>query len=360
MMENNPYKRLAARLDALPNGFPPTEEGIELRLLAKLFTPEEAALAAHLRLTLETPAQIAERMGDDAKLLRKRLKAMTRRGLIKAGRAEGGLGYGLLPFVVGIYEMQINTIDAELAELFERYYQQAFGQTAAVQPPVHRVIPIRESVQVDMEVHPIESVSDIVASAQAWGVMDCICRKQKALIGEPCEHPLDVCMIFSQTPGAFDNTPGVQPLTYEGALDTLRRAAEAGLVHTVSNTQRDIGYICNCCTCSCGILRGMAELGLANVVARSAFVNQVDEDLCIGCGTCVDRCQFSALKLNEGVVYVDTLRCVGCGVCVPSCPEGALHMVRRPEEVSPAPPRTEADWLEERAAARDLDLNSVL
>ena len=41
-MIDTPYQRLAERLDALPNGFPPTADGVELRLLAKLFTPEEA------------------------------------------------------------------------------------------------------------------------------------------------------------------------------------------------------------------------------------------------------------------------------------------------------------------------------
>jgi electron transport complex protein RnfB len=56
-------------------------------------------------------------------------------------------------------------------------------------------------------------------------------------------------------------------------MGTLRRAAEAGLVHSVSNSVEGTYYICNCCTCSCGILRGMAELGIANVVASSAFVN---------------------------------------------------------------------------------------
>jgi len=53
------YARLAARLDELPNGFPPAPDGSHLRLLAKLYTPDEAALAAQLRLTLETPADIA-------------------------------------------------------------------------------------------------------------------------------------------------------------------------------------------------------------------------------------------------------------------------------------------------------------
>jgi len=39
------YKKLALYLDDLPAGFPPTEEGVELRLLQALFTPEEAQLA---------------------------------------------------------------------------------------------------------------------------------------------------------------------------------------------------------------------------------------------------------------------------------------------------------------------------
>jgi hypothetical protein len=60
-LSDSPYQRLAARLDELPNGFPPTDDGGEPRLLAKLFMPDEAARAAQLRLTLETPVEIAAR-----------------------------------------------------------------------------------------------------------------------------------------------------------------------------------------------------------------------------------------------------------------------------------------------------------
>ena len=358
-MSENPYKLLAERLDALPNGFPPTEDGAELRLLAKLFSEEEAALAAQLRLTLETPAQIADRIGGDSKTLRKQLKNMARRGLIAAGRAEGGLGYGLLPFAVGIYEMQFHTIDAELAQLFEDYYQRAFGQAVTMQPALTRVIPVGESVPMDVEVQPFESATAIVSSARAWGVVDCICRTQQALIGNPCEHPLDVCMLLNETPGVFERSSTVRSLTREEALATLRRAADAGLVHSVSNNQQGLWFICNCCTCSCAVLRGMADLGIANIIARSAFVNQVNEDLCVACGLCVDRCQFEALSL-EDVVRVDEIRCVGCGVCVPACPEEALSLVRRPPEQVLPPPVTETEWRQARAAARGLDLHKVL
>ncbi len=359
-MNTEAYKRLAARLDALPNGFPPTENGAELRLLAKLFSPEEADLAAQLRLTLETPEQIAARLGQDVQVIQPLLKQMARQGLIRAGRSESGLGYGLLPFVVGIYEYQIGRMDAELAQLFEDYYRQTFGQALSIQPAFHRVIPVGESVRQGIEVQPFESASEILMSAQAWGVLDCICRVQKSLIGDPCEHPVDTCLAMSERPGAFDHSPVVRALTQEKAMETLQRAAEAGLVHSVSNNQKGTWYICNCCTCSCGILRGMAELGIANVVARSAFVNQVDAELCLGCEDCLQACQFGALALEADLMQVDQVRCVGCGVCVPTCPENALSLVRRPEKEILPVPETDFNWMQARAAARGQDLSIVL
>lgn len=356
-MDDTPYRALAARLDELPNGFPATDDGAELSLLAKLFTPAEAALAARLRLTLETPAEIAARVGGDPAALRTQLKEMAKRGLITAGRAPtGGLGFGVMPFVVGIYEMQAGRIDGELARLFEAYYQRSFRRSLTQQPPVHRVIPVAQTVRSDMAVHPYESATEIITGAKAWAVTDCICRKQQALLGEPCEHPVDVCMVFSETPGAFDRMTGMRALTQDEALATLRRAAEAGLVHSVSNNQQGLWYLCNCCTCACGILRGLAELGMANVIATSAFLCAVDEERCIACGKCTERCSFAALTVDL-TAQVDAVRCAGCGVCVLACPQEALSLLRRPEAEILAPPPTEDDWRAARAAARGRDLD---
>jgi ferredoxin len=357
-MNQSAYQHLAHRLDELPNGFPSTPDGAEIKMLAHLYTPEEAELVANLRLTLETPAQVAERTGGDPAEIRNSLKSMARRGLISAGRMEEGLGYGLMPFVVGIYEMQVATLDAEMACLFEDYYRQAFGAILAVQPPVHRVIPVMESVKSDIAIQPYESAAEIVRSAKAWGVLDCVCRKQKALIGEACEHPIDICMAFSNQPGVFDQSQVVRAMTEAEALQTLERAAKAGLVHSVSNSLHGLGYICNCCTCSCGVLRGIAEMGILNAVAYSPFINTVDEDRCNGCETCLEGCQFNALHL-EMVMTVDALHCVGCGVCVPLCPEDALSLVRRPESDLRPIPLDENDWRQQRAMARGLDLSKV-
>ena len=53
------YQKLAKHLDSLPGGYPPTKDGVELKILRKLFTPEQAALALHCTLIPEEARVIA-------------------------------------------------------------------------------------------------------------------------------------------------------------------------------------------------------------------------------------------------------------------------------------------------------------
>ncbi len=353
-MTTDPYKRLAEHLDALPNGFPATEDGRELRILRKLFAPDEAVLAAELTSELQTADEVAGHAGGESAGARDKLKSMARRGLIGVGRDDGRLGFKLLPFVVGFYEMQNQTMDAEFAHLFEDYFMGGFGGLLGIEPHIHRVVPAHKTVDTSIEVQPYESVKQIVYSMQSWGVQDCVCRKQQSLIGHPCHHPVEVCLAMDPHPGTFDDIPGFRALTRDEAMAVLHRCSEAGLVHTVTNSMEGTSYICNCCTCGCGILRGMADLGLANVVASSPFINEVQPELCDGCELCLSTCQFDALTMNEALAQVDEERCIGCGVCVINCARDALVLVRRPaEEVKPIP-RTPVEWGQQRLAARGL------
>jgi Na+-translocating ferredoxin:NAD+ oxidoreductase subunit B len=322
-----------------------------LRLLAKLFSPDEALLASQLQVEVETAPEIAERVRGDPKAVSETLKGLARRGLITCRKTEKGLGFALMPFVVGFYENQNENMDVELAQLFENYYRKAADRLLALHPQVHRIMPVNETIRNDMEIRPYESAVSILDRAQAWGVVDCICRKQKAMIGEACQHPIDVCMVLSPVPAVFDQSSVVHALSKEEAQKTLKRAAEAGLVHSVSNSRENVWYICNCCTCSCGILRGMKEMGLSNVVARSAFVNFVNEELCIGCENCATACQFDAITYAT-FAKIDPNRCVGCGVCVVVCTESALSLIRRPENEVETPPVDEQTWRFERIKER--------
>ncbi|NIO42660.1 MAG: hypothetical protein GTO41_22450, partial [Burkholderiales bacterium] len=97
------------------------------------------------------------------------LKGMVRKGLIRAKKREGQLTFGLMPFVVGIYEEQLTRIDAELAALFEQYYQETRAGITHATPSIHRVIPVEKAVAFDVEIFPYEQACEMLEEARSWG-----------------------------------------------------------------------------------------------------------------------------------------------------------------------------------------------
>jgi len=350
---DNAYRALADRLDQIPNGFPRTESGIELKLLAKLFTTEEAYLASIMNLEHQTIRVIANNSKLEELKVKPLLIGMVKKGLIDLKKQEGvGLVFGLIPFVVGFYERQNAKIDKEFAELFEEYYHESFHHIMAMEPSVHRIIPIEKTIPVNIDVMPYEKASTYIDKANSWGVLNCICRVQKKLIGKGCNHPVENCLVFSTNPGAFDRRDDIRSITREEALDILAEADREGLVHSTSNNRDEVTYICNCCTCSCGVLRGIVEYGTKNSIARSDFYAIVDETLCSGCEICIDRCQFKALSMYNGISSVDISNCYGCGLCVSACPDEAITLMQKsPEELDP-PTATEEEWRKKREKER--------
>ncbi|MDY6065381.1 MAG: RnfABCDGE type electron transport complex subunit B [Finegoldia sp.] len=49
-------------------------------------------------------------------------------------------------------------------------------------------------------------------------------------------------------------------------------------------------------------------------------------DGCLGCGTCVDYCEFDALHIVNGVAKVDEDKCVACKKCIKVCPRHIIRM----------------------------------
>jgi len=343
------YKKMAGKLDTMPHSYPATESGIEIRLLEKIFTPEEALLGAEMFYTKEPASAIAARANVTEKEARRTLKNMVRKKMILFSKGESALVFGLMPFVVGFYEELLPRMNEEIAELFEQYFQETQGGITGKGLSVHRVIPIQESIDFEIEVHPYEKASNLIENAQAWGVRDCICRVQKALIGDPCGHPVENCLVFAPVEGYFENSEVDRSITKDEALQILRDSEEAGLVHTTGNYQNRNSYICNCCTCSCGILRAVAEFNNSAAIAKSDFLVVVDDGLCVACGDCVEHCQFDALNVDGVVCEVDPRNCVGCGLCVPACPEEALVLHRREVGEVSLPPATLKNWGVERS-----------
>ena len=109
----------------------------------------------------------------------------------------------------------------------------------------------------------------------------------------------------------------------------------------MSNVASGIGYVCNCCGCCCGILRGITHLKRPTAVATSAYIVDFDQDECADCDACLDRCQVKAIVRTDEGVRVDLDRCIGCGVCNLVCPTDALKMKKRPN-----PPVVPKNWRE--------------
>ncbi|MCX6138222.1 MAG: 4Fe-4S binding protein [Ignavibacteriales bacterium] len=352
-MSGEVYRKLAQFLDKLPNRFPATSSGVELRMLAKLFAPEEAALALVMGLSPESFQAIAEHAGCDPKETRDSLKRMAAKGLIDLKKGEGEFLYALRPFVVGFYESQLPRMDTEMAVLFEQYYHETKGGVLRSTPALHRVIPVEKAIPVKINIHPYERATEMIEHAQSWGVRECICRKQQHLLGKDCHHPLETCIVLGPVKNAFDRSKVDRAISKEEALQILQQTEEAGLVHSSGNYRDGHDYICNCCTCCCGIMRGIAEYGIVSAIAHSDFHIAVDEDLCNACEACLSRCQFNALSIPESVIAADLRRCVGCGLCVLVCPTDALHMERRPSDESSIPPADIAEWRAQRVVGRE-------
>ena len=50
---------------------------------------------------------------------------------------------------------------------------------------------------------------------------------------------------------------------------------------------------------------------------------------CLGCGDCVEACQFGALSMNPatGLPVVDEQKCTACGACVKACPKLVIELL---------------------------------
>ncbi len=350
-MSEDVYDRLASALDALPNAFPRTPGGSELQILRRIYSPDEAFVAAHLGRQAEPLGLVAARLGRPEKEVAAQLKAMAKKGQLwpDFDRASGERRYRLAPFVVGVYEASLELLDHEFAHLVERYF--AEGGAAgimAVGPALHRALPAAGAV--GEWVLPYDDIVRLIEQARTFRVEDCICRVEQAHVGNECRFPVHDCLRFF----SGKRPPHPDDITKAEALAIVAEAERLGLVHAVSNNIADVFYVCNCCGCCCALLRAVNEWGFANAVARASYRVVVDAEACSGCGICAERCQVKAVGVPDGLAVVDESRCLGCGACVTGCTTGALRLERLPGAETMRPPADFAAWEEERLRQRAL------
>ncbi len=337
-------------------------------LLKSLFTEEEARLAVNLSpMAPEPPGTLAGRLGLDPARVARMLDDMADKGLIYSSTRDGEKWYKLIQLVPGIFELQfmkgeVTERAKELARAFDAYFHAQAPKEDSKSPfsedAIHmaRVIPIEQTLMPTMNVFPFEVASKYIEDNHPITVSICYCRHEKRLLDRGCKYPDEVCLQLGPFAEFVKERGFGREVDKQEALEILKKSAEAGLIHTSSNTMERIDFICNCCTCCCGILQGAYRFGDPVRSVSSNYEAVVDGDACTGCGECVDRCQMDAVTLEGDVAQIKLDRCIGCGVCVYHCPAEAMTLVSRPDFVEP--PQSFKELIKRQAAAKMKSMSS--
>ena len=340
------YRELQKHLDNMPIGYPPTESGVEVRLLKHVFTPEQAKLATKLSFLPEVLKKVYRRVkknGISSEELEKKLDEMYFEGLIHRAKMKNNQGveetfYFNAPLVIGIFEFQLNKLTKEFAKDFEQYAEEAFGyELNKTKIPQLRTVPINKSITPEMAIATYDDLKNFIETTEdVIGVQECICRQKKNLEGESCKKVKtnEVCFSFGFAAKSYQEKGLNRLLSKDEALDIVRMAEKKGLVLQPSNSQVPI-LMCMCCGCCCEDLYNKKRMGVPADFFATNFYAQVDRELCNGCGTCERRCQMEAVSLIDEKSVVDLDRCIGCGVCVPTCPEKAISLKKKDDQTVP-------------------------
>jgi len=335
------YRELQRHLDKLPVGFPPTDSGVEIKLLEYLFSPIEAKIAVKLKKSPETVWTIYRRvrkLGYSKKELSEYLKSMTEKGLI-IGRKKGKRYYFRnAMFIIGIYEFQVNRITDEFMVLMHQYIDEAFAEEFNLSRINQvRTIPIEKSISQEKHVYSYDNLKHLINKAKPpIGVAQCICRIGNDLIGNSCKLTdlRETCFTFSQTAKYYIDLGYARSITKQEALEILKEVEDAGLIIQPGNSKK-LGFICTCCGCCCEGIRLVNKYPKPAELYSSSYQALINQNECSGCKTCVKRCQIKAISIKDNIAFIDLDYCIGCGLCVTTCPKKAIQLVKKKKGKKP-------------------------
>ena len=288
------------------------------------------------------PATVSELSGK-TEIAREVIQVMVedlfQKGLLFRSKKEGESRYYRVKTVPQFHDSSVLWKGAtpEFLRLWKEYTDKEwpdFGRVieAFLPRPAIRVIPVGATIESKAKVLALEDVREIVQQARNLAVTPCTCR----VVDGKCGKPVEVCIQVNRAAEYALQRGTGRAISKEEAIRILHNAEKEGLVHIVDNRQKVDHIICNCCRDCCINWR------LPNrhkLVAPSRFRAVVNNEECIGCQACLDRCIFDAIRMegDEPKAEITPERCVGCGVCTITCPTEAISMKEvRPPEVIPA------------------------
>jgi ferredoxin len=353
-MEKDVYVKLGERMNQFEGRYPLVDGYI--KVLQEMCTEEEAEFASKFPDKAYTVEELSKMVQKDASELIRLLDAMTWKGLLYTAASEtGDRTYALNPILPGAMEYYIlrrldkpdeikkylglyGQMHVEAKAYLDQLMREDPEKAKAFLPsrPLFRTLSINEALPDKRGVFPYEDILKMIDKHTSFSAMLCTCKEG---IGPnttgPCKVqgiPRHHCLMFGKGADyAVEQKIGdARRISKQECLEILEACNKAGLVQNVNNFVDDLQFICNCCSCCCGIVQTAKALGpmQSGVVDPTNFLPVVDEDACTGCGECVERCPVEAIRLKDDVAFINREGCLGCGFCATVCPAGSISLER--------------------------------
>lgn len=290
--------------------------------LACIVTDEmaEVALKMKVRKPMTFP-QLLKATGKEEKELEKLLEEMSIVGLLEYNweNPQKEKQYILPMFVPGSAEftnMNRKQLEEhpELGRFFEMMSRLPLEKVTPMVPPggagigMH-VIPVEKAIEMENQSIDIEHISHWLKKYDGkYAASPCSCRLSRQTYDEGCaDDPEDWCIaVGDMADYVVETQKGGRYITYEEALDILKRAEDNGFVHQITNIdgKDKIFAICNCNVNVCYALRTSQLFNTPNM-SRSAYVAHVKTENCVACSRCVEYCPAGAVKLGQKLCTKD-------------------------------------------------------
>ena len=289
-----------------------TPECAEYKLFEQWITDEQ--ISVMLAMTDMKPALvplIARKAKMPVKRTREILREITDIGLVvQVVVPKVGLEIYLLPpYTPGIFEfLLINEkfclAHPEIAYAFHGHATTSQIEHAPNTPMgagIMRVIPVESAIPAEAQQIDNERVSKYIEDNNGHlSVTPCQCRRVRRMMGEG-SGDLDegLCIFMGHVADMFNRTGKGKPVSVAEAKALVQKCDERGCVHQITTLhQGETFAICNCQPESCLAL-GVSQYYNTPDTSRSNYVAEIDQEKCVACGQCTDRCANNAIQMGQ-------------------------------------------------------------
>lgn len=343
------YRLLQQRLDHNLTGAPYSPAFI--KILKLLFTPKEAEIARQIPVRPVSLRALANKLALPEEQFYSQVISMAERGLVFDFEQNGECYVVLAPVVIGFFEFVFMRTRGdlplkELAELFEQYMfkDDKFARDVFNgDTQLGRSLVREEALPIEnfSEVLDWEKASAIIKTSDTIGLSLCACRHKASHLGKSCDAPQKTCFTFNRSAEILIKKGMAERASSKQAARIIEQCKEAGLAQIADNVQKNVGFICNCCGCCCGMFQAIRTFNIRTAVVTSNWFAQIDENGCIGCGACIRACPVEAIyleKANSNIKHSSTAvceqsLCLGCGVCYSACKLGCIKLEKRKQQL---------------------------